>query len=186
LCWYLRLSASFCLFLSDGCNVSDRCYSLTSGREAHDDVRNHEFAVVDHRECCLDHDCLSIKKVAENLLRVLKVCNVTRRTCLAGRVKVADSFFSRSVGLLSRSSLELDEGLWIRPCRGIHTFGMKCSLDAVFLDDQDRVVKVVAGLTPFRLCWGGKHARSVLELAVGTIERSFTKPGDHIEFSEGV
>lgn len=112
--------------------------------------------------------------------------NLTRRTCLAGRVKVARSFFSRFVGLLGQRFLEAGEGLWIRPCRGIHTIGMRYPLDVVFLDAQDKVVKVVTGLPPFRVCWGGRDARSVLEFAVGTIERSFTQPGDRIDFSEGV
>jgi uncharacterized membrane protein (UPF0127 family) len=115
----------------------------------------------------------------------LKALNLTRQTCLAGRVRVADSFFSRAVGVLGRSSLDADEGVWISPCRGIHTIGMRCSLDVVFLDAQNRAVKVVTGLTPFRVCWGGKDARSVLELAVGTIERSLTRAGDRIDFHAG-
>jgi uncharacterized membrane protein (UPF0127 family) len=115
----------------------------------------------------------------------LKALNRTRHTCLAGRVKVAGSFFSRALGLLGRSALDADEGLWISPSRGIHTIGMRCSLDVAFLDAQDTVVKVVTGLPPFRVCWGGRDARSVLELAVGAIEQSFTQPGDRIDFVEG-
>jgi uncharacterized membrane protein (UPF0127 family) len=115
----------------------------------------------------------------------LKALNLTRQTCLAGRVKVADNFFSRLVGLLGHGSLESDGGVWITPCRGIHTMGMGCALDVVFLDAQNRAVKVVTGLPPFRVCWGGTDARSVLELAVGTIERSLTRAGDRIDFIAG-
>lgn len=113
----------------------------------------------------------------------MEVLNLTRQTRLA-RVRVANSFFSRLIGLLGRKSLEVDEGLWIKPCRGMHTVGMRFSLDVVFLDAQNRAIKVVTGLTPFRICWGGREAKSVLELTVGTIGRSHTRPGDRIDLIE--
>ena len=74
----------------------------------------------------------------------------------------------------------------MKPCRSIHTVGMRFPVDVVFLDTQNRVIKAVAGLAPFRACWGGGEADSVLELAVGTIERSLTRPGDRIHLIKDV
>ena len=114
----------------------------------------------------------------------MRALNLSRQTRLAARAGVADTFLSRLVGLLGQRSLNEDEGLWIKPCRSIHTVGMRFSLDVVFLDAQNRVVKTRSGLAPFRICWGGREAVSVLELPAGTIEHSHTAPGDQIRFVE--
>ena len=49
------------------------------------------------------------------------VYNKTRETFLAFKVKVADSIFSRLVGLLGRRSLQPDSGVWICPANAVHT-----------------------------------------------------------------
>jgi uncharacterized protein len=116
----------------------------------------------------------------------LQAINLNQQTRLAARVRVADTFFSRLIGLLGRRSLKEGEGLWIKPCNGVHTVGMRFPFDVVFLDDQNRVIKTRSGLGPFRVCRGGRHAQSVLELSMGTIERSHTEPGDQIHFVEDV
>ena len=58
------------------------------------------------------------------------------------------------------------KGLWIVPCEAIHTFWMKFAIDAVFLDKNKRVTKVVSNLRPSRLAMS-LRARSVLELPAG-------------------
>ncbi|MBO0702603.1 MAG: DUF192 domain-containing protein, partial [Candidatus Dormibacteraeota bacterium] len=70
---------------------------------------------------------------------------------VAGRLEEAADFLGRGVGLLGRDALEPGTGLWIHPCKSIHTFGMRFSIDAVFLDRRHRVVRVVAGLRPWRM-----------------------------------
>lgn len=61
---------------------------------------------------------------------------------------------------------------------------MRFPMDVIFLDAQQRVVKTAAGVTPFRICLGGRQVGSVLELRIGTIEQSCTQPGDRIHFIE--
>lgn len=127
----------------------------------------------------------SITHTSEKIVvLVLRAFNVTRQTVVAKRLRVAETIFSRLMGLLGRSRLDLEEGLWIRSCRAIHTFGMRFPIDVIFLDAQQRVVKTVAGVAPFQICLGGRVTRSVLELPVGTIEQSCTRPGDQIHFIE--
>ena len=96
--------------------------------------------------------------------------------------EVADVGAKRRKGLLGRQELRAGEGLWIRPCEAVHTFGMKFPIDLVYLDRKLRVKKVRSGVRPWRLsfCF---TAHSVLELASGTIHETQTKPGDRIEFS---
>ncbi|ARP88717.1 hypothetical protein CAL13_13585 [Bordetella genomosp. 9] len=71
-------------------------------------------------------------------------------------------------GLLWRGRPRPGVGLWLLPCRAVHTFGMRYPLDIVFLDRKRRVVSVVRGLAPRRaaLCL---RAASVVELEAGVI-----------------
>ena len=61
--------------------------------------------------------------------------NTTTGAVIADAVAVADTRATRAVGLLSRSGLEPGEGLWIVPSRGVHTCGMRFSIDVIALDE---------------------------------------------------
>ena len=101
---------------------------------------------------------------------------------LATTLEVADHSGNRRRGLLGRHHLESGGGLWIVPCEAIHTFGMRFPIDLVYLDRHLRVVKVCSNLPPRRLS-ACLSARSVLELASGTVQATSTQPGDAISFS---
>jgi uncharacterized membrane protein (UPF0127 family) len=83
-------------------------------------------------------------------------------------------------GLLGRSELAPGEGLWIRPTNSIHMFFMRFAIDAVYLDRDGKVVKVVSRLRPWRMSFC-RRARSVIELAAGEAERWCLQPGDRVE-----
>lgn len=59
---------------------------------------------------------------------------------IGGEVKLAVTHRSRLVGLLENPD-ELSP-LLIAPCRDVHTFGMRVSLDIAFLDADGVVVRV--------------------------------------------
>ena len=61
---------------------------------------------------------------------------------------VADSPVSRLKGLLGRSELRPGEGLLLRPASAIHTCFMRFPIDAVFLDDGLRVLRISDELRP--------------------------------------
>ena len=84
-------------------------------------------------------------------------------------------------GLLGRSSLEDGEGLLIRPCKGIHTFGMKFPIDAVFLNKNIRVIAISKNILPNRMTRMYFEASSVIELPAGTLDRTATLAGDQLE-----
>ena len=112
----------------------------------------------------------------------LRVTNTTRQTMLASCAEVADRGEKRRKGLLGRTQLAPGEGLWILPCEAVHTFGMRFSIDLVYLDRDCRVKKTRSAVPPWRLsaCF---TAHSVLELPSGAIGLSETRPGDRLEFT---
>lgn len=96
------------------------------------------------------------------------------------RVEAALHYRRRLVGLIGRARLVPDDALWIPRCRSIHMFFMRFAIDAVFLDAHGRVLRVHAGLKPWRTAtvW---RARSVLELAAGTAADLGIKENSHVQ-----
>lgn len=81
------------------------------------------------------------------------------------RCSVASSMPARIRGLLGRSELPAGEGLLIRTW-SIHMFFMRFAIDAVFLDRDRRVVRIVENLRPWKTA-SCRGAREVIELAAG-------------------
>ncbi|MCR5413754.1 MAG: DUF192 domain-containing protein [Kiritimatiellae bacterium] len=80
------------------------------------------------------------------------------------RAKIARTFAQRAKGLIGVKDMKKGEGLLILRCNAIHTFFMRFAIDATFLDSQNRVVKIVRNIRPWRMfVWGGWRARKVLE-----------------------
>jgi uncharacterized protein len=112
----------------------------------------------------------------------LKVLNLSRGTVLATCLEVANTGPKRNKGLLGRKGLAPGEGLWIVPCESVHTFFMQFPIDLVYLDRNNRIKKVRAGVPPWRLS-ACLSAHSILELPSGTIRESQTQAGDTLEFA---
>ena len=111
----------------------------------------------------------------------MRAINRERQTEVATNVAKADTFWTRLRGLSGRTGLESGEGLWIIPCRGVHTHGMAFPIDVLFLDRQATVVGVEENLSPGRFAPVRWKAKTVLELPAGTIRRTRTQLGDRIE-----
>jgi len=114
-------------------------------------------------------------------MRRLRVQNRSRGTMLADRAEIADTSKTRKTGLLKHDRLERGEGLWITPCEGVHTAGMKFPIDVLFLNKKRKVVKIRAAMPRWRLALCVR-AHSVLELPSGTAAATETARGDQLEF----
>ena len=90
---------------------------------------------------------------------------------------VAARPLQRMRGLLGRSGLPEGEGILLRPAGSIHTFFMRFTIDAVFLDRDLVVVGIEPALAPWRTA-GRRGAKAVVELASGEGERRGIEIGD--------
>jgi len=84
----------------------------------------------------------------------------------------------RARGLLGRD--EVGGVMVLEPCRNVHTFGMRFSLDVAFCDRAGDVVRVVT-LAPWRvspLVW---RAARAFEAEAGAFERWGVHVGDRLE-----
>lgn len=127
--------------------------------------------------------CSVLATVGEEMER-LRFCvyDQTSECFLSLGVTTADTLPSRLKLLIGRHTLRYDEGLWIVPSTGFHTFstGMTAPIDLVYLDEQHRVVHIVESFPKFRLAPMKANAASLLALPAHTIYSSQTLPGNQL------
>ena len=95
------------------------------------------------------------------------------------RARVASSFLSRFRGLMLTASLAPGTGLLFPRTSSVHTHFMRYAIDVVFLDADDRVVRIAAALRPWRFA-AARGANAVLELGAGECERLGVAAGDEL------
>ena len=93
-------------------------------------------------------------------------------------VEIAETRAGRRRGLLGRDGL--DGALLIRPCRSVHTFGMRFPIDVAFVDEELTVLRTVT-LRPWRMTAPVRRARAVVEVEAGTFTRWGLEPGQQLE-----
>ena len=113
----------------------------------------------------------------------LTLINQRTDEALAERVEVAVTRRDRRKGLLGRSGLEPASALIIAPCFSIHTMFMRFDIDAVFVDEDGRVVKVVRDMTPWRIAVD-PTAHAVVELPAGSLRDRQVNVGDRLYLLE--
>lgn len=124
--------------------------------------------------------------------RRLVALNTSRGTQLAERLEVGSSFWAKFMGLMGRAALPAGEGLWLPGENGIHMLFMRFPIDVLFVapppgggDGPRRVVALRRAVPPWRgVVWWVGGAKGVLELPVGTIDRSGTVVGDAISIAQ--
>ncbi|HZL95731.1 MAG TPA: DUF192 domain-containing protein [Vicinamibacterales bacterium] len=106
---------------------------------------------------------------------------VNQRTdeALADRIELAVTRNDRRKGLLGRDVFETSSALIIAPCFSIHTMFMRFDIDAVFVDDDGRAVKVVQGMGPWRIAVQ-PFAHAVVELPAGSLRERPVDVGDRL------
>lgn len=107
------------------------------------------------------------------------VTNMSRERFLGSSIEIADTSAKRRTGLLKHDVLQAGEGLWIAPCEGVHTFGMKFPIDILFLSRGGKVLKI-SKQVPKRRISICLRAHSVLELPAGAVDASGTQVGDQL------
>ncbi len=114
---------------------------------------------------------------------LVRIENVTKGTQPAAHARLANTAWSRLVGLLGRTHLPFGEGLVLVPGSGIHTCFMRMAIDVVFVDKEGRVLKTATNVRPFRFVMCPRGTRYTVELPVGVVEQTKTAVDDHLEIT---
>jgi uncharacterized protein len=92
--------------------------------------------------------------------------------------EVAHSRRARARGLMGRDDVE--GALVLRPCRHVHTFGMRFPIDVAFCDSSGTVLHL-STLPPRRMSRPVLHAAFAIEARAGSFYRWNLQPGDVVE-----
>jgi uncharacterized membrane protein (UPF0127 family) len=100
---------------------------------------------------------------------------------VANPAVMASSPLTRMKGLLGRASMPANEAIILRPASSIHTLFMRFALDIIYLDRDNKVLKLVPDLVPYRFSAGSK-AHTVLEMTSGATASMDLQRGDQFLF----
>jgi uncharacterized membrane protein (UPF0127 family) len=105
------------------------------------------------------------------------IANLTRGTVVCERVVVADRPWHGIRGRIGQRTLPAGEGILLQPAPSIHTAFMRFPIDAVFMDNTLRVLRIVDHLPPRGAAFG-RRSGAVLELSPGESARRGVAVGD--------
>jgi uncharacterized protein len=97
--------------------------------------------------------------------------------------EVARGMRGRAAGLLGRDRSSVTGAVVFRPCRQIHTIGMRFPIDVAFCDRDGRVLRT-STVAPWRVTRVVWRSGFVVEAAAGSFDRWTLRPGDRIEVKE--
>ncbi len=103
---------------------------------------------------------------------------------LGNEVERADSPWRRMSGLLGRKSLARGGGMRFDPASSLHMLFMRFAIDVIYFDRDERVVKLVADLKPWRFT-AARGARGAYELPSGVIATTDIEVGDELVLEQG-
>lgn len=114
-----------------------------------------------------------------------KKVSLKKNGCLlAERCRVAEHFWDRLRGLIAYPHLKDGEGMYFPGCNSVHMWGMRFSLDILFLTrkaDQYFVSSCCCGVLPWRLLplWDFQ-AKDTIELPAGKLAQCDVQNGDEV------
>lgn len=100
------------------------------------------------------------------------------------QIAEAYTFLKRLRGLMLTKALSEGYGLHIRPCRSVHSYFMKYSIDVLHLDEAGHIVGIEQRLAPGNIGKTFKGTRSVVELPEGTLEQADAQIGQTVMFEK--
>ena len=95
--------------------------------------------------------------------------------------ELLDGHRARAKGLLGRDAVE--GAVVLRPCRWVHTMGMRFAVDVAYLDAEGIVIKAVH-MRRHRMGIPVWHSHTVIEAASGAFGRWGLRVGDPIEIRD--
>jgi uncharacterized membrane protein (UPF0127 family) len=116
--------------------------------------------------------------------RVLKKMTNDSGQLICEHCQIADRFVDRLIGLMGRSNLSVNQGMFFPNSNSVHMWFMKIELDLVFLRDAQspstyEVVSFRENVKPWSLLpFSDLKSQHTLELCAGKVKLSNLQKGD--------
>ncbi len=111
--------------------------------------------------------------------------NITRHTMLGDTLLTLTSDFLRTLRYINNNGIPNGCVLWISPCNGIYTVGMKKPVDIIFIDKDRKIIKMLRNFPPDCFADSTLGAIGALELPPNTLAETDSRTGDTIELNPG-
>jgi hypothetical protein len=108
----------------------------------------------------------------------MKIVNKTKKIILAEDIIIPKTLLDQSLGLLK---YKIPHAMLLKTHFGIHTFGMKYTIDVLILDKRNRVFGMKENLKPNNIFLWNPQYETILELPEGIIKKTKTEIGDILE-----
>jgi uncharacterized membrane protein (UPF0127 family) len=97
------------------------------------------------------------------------------------KVRVAKDYLTRLVGLMGKSKWSNGyQALYFPACRSVHTFFTFLRPDLLFLDKNNKILRVYHSAKPWLVFIGPAHTYGCLELPQGTAQQLGLLEGETI------
>lgn len=96
-------------------------------------------------------------------------------------IVTAKTFLRRFLGLMGKS--RVDYGLYLLPCKSIHTFFMRIPIDVVYLDKSLTVIVIERDMKPWKTGRYYSNAHGVLELPAGMADKLQIATGRQLQWA---
>ena len=110
---------------------------------------------------------------------IYTILSQNKEKVVSRKAQVADSFFSRLIGLMFKESIGQDEALIFYNATSIHTFFMRFPIDIVFLDKNKRIIRICRALAPWKMVFCPK-AYITIEFPADQASKNTLKMGDFL------
>jgi uncharacterized membrane protein (UPF0127 family) len=94
----------------------------------------------------------------------MQLIDCQNESILLPQVEVAATAWQRFRGLMFRRQFEEGFGLWLEPCRSVHTMWMRVAVDLYFVDRDGVVVEYRAKVSPWSIVIPATRCHAVLEV----------------------
>ena len=109
----------------------------------------------------------------------MKIIHKKSNFVLGENIKYASSMVERMKGLMFAKEM-LGDGLLLEPCNSIHNCFVRFPIDVIFMDRDNKIVKILRSFKPWRFSWIYFKAVRTLELPEGKIPNEI-EVGDELE-----
>lgn len=114
----------------------------------------------------------------------MKMMNAQTGQVIAESVELAHSFKKRLTGRMFTKTFPKGHAIHLQPCRQIHTFFMRYTIDVLYLDAEYVVVAIMEDLPAWKFGDLIEDADSVVELPSQTVQELNIKIGQTIVFNQ--
>lgn len=92
----------------------------------------------------------------------------------------AENYLTKLLGLIVYNDLDTDQLMFLKNCGSIHTCFMRFNIDIIMVDNNQKIIKLIKNLKPWRFIFGSFNVKHIYEAKVGFVDNYNLKTDDNL------